>query len=139
MLVCSLLRSRTDSLGKYEFCNLSPGSYVVLEINLPGFTDVSDTDGANDNSHSCAIGLRVRTRLAMILSTRGLLSTPAPTPVGQTAVPTSASRLLAYSVGNGIPTSASPAGSTPTPVGQTPIPTSGLPSGHAGSYVRTAV
>jgi hypothetical protein len=30
---------------------LSADSYVVIEINLPGFADVSDTDGANDNSH----------------------------------------------------------------------------------------
>ena len=103
---------RTDSLGKYEFCNLSPGSYVVLEINLPGFGDVSDTDGANDNSIRVQLGVGERSPGHDFVDER-VPGTPAPTPVGQTAVPTSGS----------------PAGTPgPTPLGQTPFPTPGLPS-----------
>jgi hypothetical protein len=35
----------TDSNGDYIFCNLVGGSYVVVETNLPGYTDVSDVEG----------------------------------------------------------------------------------------------
>jgi hypothetical protein len=76
--------------GSMSFAICSPGSYVVLEINLPGYADVSDTEGANDNSIRVPLGSGSNW-LAMILSTRGLLALLPLTPVGQMAVPTSAS------------------------------------------------
>ena len=85
---------------------------VVLEINLPGFGDVSDTDGANDNSIRVQLGVGERSPGHDFVDER-VPGTPAPTPVGQTAVPTSGS----------------PVGTPgPTPLGQTPFPTPGLPS-----------
>jgi protocatechuate 3,4-dioxygenase beta subunit len=35
----------TDSLGRYKFTDLDAGEYKVMEINLNGYTDVSDVDG----------------------------------------------------------------------------------------------
>lgn len=35
----------TDPQGLYEFFNIAPGTYTVKEINLPDYTDVSDTQG----------------------------------------------------------------------------------------------
>ncbi len=35
--------------GTYSFTNVPEGTYTVTESNLPGFTDVSDTDGGDPN------------------------------------------------------------------------------------------
>ncbi len=35
--------------GSYEFPNLALGGYVVVESNPPGYSDVQDSEGANDN------------------------------------------------------------------------------------------
>ena len=40
----------TDSNGNYLFTDLPEGTYVVIETNLEGYLDVSDVDGANDNT-----------------------------------------------------------------------------------------
>ncbi|NEP74540.1 MAG: hypothetical protein F6K29_23235, partial [Okeania sp. SIO2G5] len=39
----------TDTDGNYEFTDLEAGDYTVRQTNLPGYSNVSDTDGANDN------------------------------------------------------------------------------------------
>ncbi|WP_287308981.1 MULTISPECIES: SdrD B-like domain-containing protein, partial [unclassified Okeania] len=39
----------TDVDGNYEFNDLEAGDYTVRQVNLPGYSNVSDTDGANDN------------------------------------------------------------------------------------------
>jgi len=39
----------SDSTGFYEFLNLAPGSYVVVQQDLVGYSSVADTAGANDN------------------------------------------------------------------------------------------
>lgn len=41
--------------GSYEFPNLSLGNYVVVESNPPGYSDVQDSEGANDNRIKVAI------------------------------------------------------------------------------------
>lgn len=40
----------TDSNGNYEFCGLASGTYSVVETNPPTYLDISDSDGANDNT-----------------------------------------------------------------------------------------
>lgn len=40
----------TDSNGNYEFCGLPAGTYSIVETNPPTYTDISDSDGANDNT-----------------------------------------------------------------------------------------
>ena len=40
----------TDSNGNYQFTDLPIGAYKVVETNLPGYIDVSEVDGVNDNS-----------------------------------------------------------------------------------------
>jgi uncharacterized repeat protein (TIGR01451 family) len=39
----------TDADGNYSFIGQPAGSYTVRQTNLPGYVDVSDTVGANDN------------------------------------------------------------------------------------------
>jgi hypothetical protein len=39
----------TTAGGSYLFINVMPGSYVVVETDLPCWTSVTDTSGANDN------------------------------------------------------------------------------------------
>ncbi|MBJ7899548.1 MAG: hypothetical protein GC158_06440 [Cyanobacteria bacterium RI_101] len=39
----------TDELGNYLFADFDPGVYVVQQINLPGYSDVSDSDGGDLN------------------------------------------------------------------------------------------
>lgn len=41
--------------GSYEFPNLGLGNYVVVESNPPGYSDVQDSEGANDNRIKVAI------------------------------------------------------------------------------------
>jgi len=36
----------TDSSGNYKFIDLAPGQYTVVQMNLPGYSDVSDTEGS---------------------------------------------------------------------------------------------
>jgi hypothetical protein len=42
-------RTSTDSNGVFEFSDVIPGVYTVVELNSPGFDDVSDSDGGNPN------------------------------------------------------------------------------------------
>jgi uncharacterized surface anchored protein len=35
----------TDDQGLFEFFNVAPGKYTILQTNLDGYTDVADTDG----------------------------------------------------------------------------------------------
>jgi hypothetical protein len=116
MLVFLSLRVVPIAPGSMSFAICSPGSYVVLEINLPGYADVSDTEGANDNSIRVPLGSGANSPGHDFVDKR-TAGTPAPTPVGQTAVPTSAS----------------PAGTpVPTPVGQTPEPTTNIGTSPPG-------
>ncbi|MDJ0518938.1 MAG: carboxypeptidase regulatory-like domain-containing protein, partial [Trichodesmium sp. MO_231.B1] len=39
----------TDTDGNYEFTDLEAGDYTVRQVNLAGYSDVSDTDPPNDN------------------------------------------------------------------------------------------
>ena len=39
----------TDSNGFYFFSSLSPGDYQIVEEDLPGYSSVKDSDGANNN------------------------------------------------------------------------------------------
>ncbi|NEQ74935.1 MAG: DUF11 domain-containing protein [Okeania sp. SIO2C9] len=39
----------TDTDGNYEFTDLEAGDYTVRQVNLGGYSDVSDTDPPNDN------------------------------------------------------------------------------------------
>ncbi len=43
------LTTQTDTDGNYLFTNIPMGSYIIHESDLPDYTSVSDTDGANDN------------------------------------------------------------------------------------------
>ena len=43
------LTTQTDSNGNYAFHKVPLGSYTILETDLPHYSSVSDTDGANDN------------------------------------------------------------------------------------------
>jgi von Willebrand factor type A domain/SdrD B-like domain len=36
----------TGPAGNYKFVDLPPGAYIVVETNLPGYSDVSDTEGS---------------------------------------------------------------------------------------------
>jgi protocatechuate 3,4-dioxygenase beta subunit len=40
----------TDLNGDYDFEDLEPGDYTIVEIDPDGFESTSDTDGANDNT-----------------------------------------------------------------------------------------
>ena len=40
----------TDANGDYEFEDVTPGIYTVTEMDLDGYTSVSDTDGGDPNS-----------------------------------------------------------------------------------------
>ena len=39
----------TDASGSYSFGNVFPGSYVIVETDLSGYTSTADSQGANDN------------------------------------------------------------------------------------------
>ena len=39
----------TDGSGNYSFGNLPPGSYTIVETDLPGYLSTGDTQGGNDN------------------------------------------------------------------------------------------
>ncbi len=39
----------TNASGNYSFTGLAGGNYTVQQTNLPGYVDVSDTQGANDS------------------------------------------------------------------------------------------
>ncbi|MFN5514571.1 MAG: SdrD B-like domain-containing protein [Cyanobacteriota bacterium] len=46
----SIIASQTtDELGNYLFVDFEPGVYVVQQINLTGYSDVSDGDGGDPN------------------------------------------------------------------------------------------
>lgn len=49
----------TDLEGNYVVVDLSEGTYVVIELNLPGDFDVSDIDGANNNAITVPLGVGV--------------------------------------------------------------------------------
>lgn len=38
----------TDGNGDYSFSNLTPGNYVLQQVNLPTYVDLSDTDVSDD-------------------------------------------------------------------------------------------
>jgi len=46
----------TDTSGNYLFSSLPSGNYTVVELNPPGFVDVSDVDGLNDNRIFVVLG-----------------------------------------------------------------------------------
>ena len=46
----------TDTEGNYVFYDLPSGDYTVIETNLPGYLDVSDVDGPNDNTINVPLG-----------------------------------------------------------------------------------
>jgi hypothetical protein len=41
----TLVSTKTDARGNYQFCGLPAGSYKVAEFNLPDYIDVSDVEG----------------------------------------------------------------------------------------------
>ena len=86
----SFTTTTTDSNGDYEFCGLPAGTYVVLEFNLNGYDDVSDSDGPNDNRIRVVLGEGAKSPDHDFVDERVPL-TLAPTPVGGTTVPTSGS------------------------------------------------
>jgi hypothetical protein len=45
-----LTRTFTSADGTYFFCELPSGVYFIVETNPIGYVDVSDSDGANDNT-----------------------------------------------------------------------------------------
>ena len=47
----------TDSNGDYFFYDVPVGNYVVMQVNLPGFLDVTDSDGVNDNMIAVTVNL----------------------------------------------------------------------------------
>ena len=52
----NFLTETTDKQGLYEFFNIPPDKYLIQETNLPGYTDVSDTQG---DPHDSTITLDV--------------------------------------------------------------------------------
>ena len=46
----------TDENGDYLFSNLPPGTYTIVETNLPGYASTGDVDGPNDDSITVALG-----------------------------------------------------------------------------------
>lgn len=47
--------TETSTLGEYEFADLRPGTFVVKQINLPGFKDAGDVDGGDPNRISVTL------------------------------------------------------------------------------------
>jgi len=45
----SVAKTKTKEDGSYSFKNLTPGDYVVVEIQPDGYFDVSENEGGNDN------------------------------------------------------------------------------------------
>ncbi len=45
----------TDANGDYQFTNLSPGTYVVREVNKTNYASTGDTNGANDDKISVTL------------------------------------------------------------------------------------
>ncbi|MGD1714707.1 MSCRAMM family protein, partial [Dapis sp. BLCC M172] len=41
----------TNEDGTYSFTDVAPGEYSVIETNLPGYEDVSEVDGGDDEDH----------------------------------------------------------------------------------------
>jgi hypothetical protein len=116
----------TDSGGNYEFCGLAAGPYRVLEFNLDGYVDVSDTDGSNDNLIRVQLGEGEKSLDRDFVDER-LPSTSAPTPTSGTSVPTSGSPAA-----TAVPTTGAP-GATAVP---TFIPSTGQPVASPGPSAR---
>ena len=46
----------TDTEGNYVFYDLPLGDYTMIKTNLPGYLDVLDVDGPNDNTINVPLG-----------------------------------------------------------------------------------
>jgi protocatechuate 3,4-dioxygenase beta subunit len=49
------ITTTTLANGSYSFTGIAPGDYKVRQTNLPGYGDVSDTDGTNDSIINLAV------------------------------------------------------------------------------------
>ncbi len=64
----------TDENGYYVFTDLLPGVYTVVEGSIPGYGDVTDTDGGNKNQVTVVIGKNVNIGTAASLGLSGVLA-----------------------------------------------------------------